>query len=273
MTMSFPALQQELTKTEHRIAEFISSNTEAFLFMGITQLSEALQVSEATVSRFARHVGCSDFKELKKVVMEQAAVQGPAAKLAGTLLGEDEEFPESWLKRQQLYLEKTMEGLDREEFRRAVEALASARRVFLHGKNASGPLASLLRFRLRRLGIQASLIPSGGSEVFEGLSQAETGDLVVMFSFSKVSSEGRAILDYRREAGYQTLAFVSRRYIPREERADLNLFVYRGEEQEYHSSAAAAAVADALVVALSRRLGAESGKKLDRLQKLKNRFR
>ena len=46
MTMSFPALQQELTKTEHRIAEFISSNTEAFLFMGIAQLSEALQVSE-----------------------------------------------------------------------------------------------------------------------------------------------------------------------------------------------------------------------------------
>ena len=152
MTMSFPALQQELTKTEHRIAEFISSNTEAFLFMGITQLSEALQVSEATVSRFARHVGCSDFKELKKVVMEQAAVQGPAAKLAGTLLGEDDEFPESWLKRQQLYLEKTMEGLDREEFCRTVEALASARRVFLHGKNASGALAALLQFRLRRLG-------------------------------------------------------------------------------------------------------------------------
>ena len=94
-----------------------------------------------------------------------------------------------------------------------------------------------------------------------------------MFSFSKVSSEGRAILEYRREAGYQTLAFVSRRYIPQEERADLNLFVYRGEEQEYHSSAAAAAVADALVVSLSRRLGAESGKKLDRLQKLKKRFR
>ena len=96
-----------------------------------------------------------------------------------------------------------------------MEALASARRVFLHGKNASGPLASLLRFRLRRLGIQASLIPSGGSEVFEGLSQAETGDLVVMFRFFQCLFGGRAILDYRREAGYQTLAFVSRRYIPR----------------------------------------------------------
>ena len=83
------------------------------------------------------------------------------------------DFISGWMRRQQECLEKTLEGLDREEFRRAVEALAAARRVLIHGKNASGSLASLLLFRLRRLGIQVQLIPSGGSEIFEGLSQPE----------------------------------------------------------------------------------------------------
>ena len=48
------------------------------------------------------------------------------------------------------------------------------------------PWAAAL-FRLRRLGIEAVLLPSGGSEVLEGLSQARSDDLVVLFSFSKVS--------------------------------------------------------------------------------------
>ena len=272
MTMNYPVTPREFTKTEHRIAEYIAANTEAFLFMGIAQLSETLNISEATVSRFARHVGCSDFKDLKRLVMEQNAIQGPAAKLAGTLLEGEGDFISGWMRRQQECLEKTLEGLDREEFRRAVEALAAARRVLIHGKNASGSLASLLLFRLRRLGIQVQLIPSGGSEIFEGLSQAKEGDLVVMFSFSKVSAEGRAILEYGKETGCRTLAFNSRRYAPEEERADINLYVYRGEEQEYHSAAAPSAVVDALAAALSQQLGADVGKRLERLQKLKKRF-
>ncbi len=272
MTMKFPVMPPGFTRAERKIAEYISAHTEAFLFMGIAQLSETLQLSEATISRFARHVGCSDFKELKKVVMDQAALQGPAAKVAGTLLGEEEDFLAGWIRRQQLYLEKTLEELDREEFGRAVEALAAAGSVHIHGKNASGSLAGLLMFRLRRLGIRVNLIPSGGTEIFEGLSQAKEGDLVVMFSFSKVSAEGKAILEWSREAGYRTLSFTSRRYVPDEERADLNLFIYRGEEQEYHSAAAPAAVLDALVLALSRRLGAESGQKLDRLRRMKKSF-
>ena len=79
-----------------------------------------------------------------------------------------------------------------------------------------------------------------------------------MFSFSKVSREGRRILNYAPEAGYKTLAFTSRVYVPADQRADINLFVYRGEENEYHSMAAPAAVVDALIMAITQRMGAES---------------
>ncbi|MFR6331044.1 MAG: hypothetical protein ACLUOI_21070 [Eisenbergiella sp.] len=151
-------------------------------------------------------------------------------------------------------LEKTLEGLDREEsggrWKRWPPPLCAD-----SWKKRTGSLASLLLFRLRRLGIQVQLIPSGGSEIFEGLSQAGKEDLVVMFSFSKVSAEGRAILEYGKETGCRTLAFNSRRYAPEEERADINLYVYRGEEQEYHSAAAPSAVVDALAAALSQQLG------------------
>lgn len=127
-------------------------------------------------------------------------------------------------------------------------------------------------FRLRRLGIEAILLPSGGSEVLEGLSQARSDDLVVLFSFSKVSREGRMILAYQRQAGYRTLAFTSRSYLPEDERADMNLFVYRGEAKEYHSMTAPAALVDALVVAVSEKLGDEAVQRLSSLHRLKKAY-
>ena len=270
MELSLAVSPGELTRAELKILDYINTNTDTFLFSSIGQLAQRLGLSDATVSRFARHVGCADFKELKSMVVEQAA--GPAAKMAGTLSQDGGFSPAAWLERQQMYLQKTAQQLNQEEFQRAVEALASARQIFLHGKNASASLARMLTFRLRRLGLSVSLLPSSGSELLEGLLQAGKQDLVVMFSFSKLSREGRIILDHSRAAGYRTLAFVSRTCIPPEEQADISLFAYRGEEKEYHSMSAPTALLDVLTVAVTSRLGQRGTDSLERLHDLKTTY-
>lgn len=270
MELHLPVSAGELTRAEQKILDYINTNPDTFLFLSIGQLAQRLELSDATVSRFARHVGCADFKELKNLVMEQSS--GPAVKMAGTLSREDAFSPTAWLERQQLYLEKTARQLDRGEFGRAAAAIISARQIFLHGKNASAPLARMLAFRLRRLGLQVTLLPSGGSEVLEGLSPAGEGDLAVMFSFSKLSREGRVILEHSRHVGYRTLAFVSRTCIPPQEQADITLFAYRGEEKEYHSMAAPTALLDALVVTVTQQLGPRATASLQRLHELKRSY-
>ena len=270
MVLSLNVPAAELTRAEQKILDYINTNPDGFLFSSIGQLAQRLELSDATVSRFARHAGCSDFKALKGMVMEQAS--GPAAKIAGTLSQDGAFSPVAWLERQRLYLEKTAQQLRPEKFDRGVEAMISARRIFLHGKNASCALAQMLAFRLRRLGLPVVLLPSGGSELLEGLVQAGQGDLVVMFSFSKLSREGRIILEHGKEAGYQTMAFVSRTIIPARERTDISLFVYRGEEKEYHSLSAPAAMVDALVVAVSDRLGQRGKESLETLHQMKKKY-
>lgn len=270
MVLSLNVPAAELTRAEQKILDYFNTNPDGFLFSSIGQLAQRLELSDATVSRFARHAGCSDFKALKGMVMEQAS--GPAAKIAGTLSQDGAFSPVAWLERQRLYLEKTAQQLRPEKFDRGVEAMISARRIFLHGKNASCALAQMLAFRLRRLGLPVVLLPSGGSELLEGLVQAGQGDLVVMFSFSKLSREGRIILEHGKEAGYQTMAFVSRTIIPARERTDISLFVYRGEEKEYHSLSAPAAMVDALVVAVSDRLGQRGTESLETLHQMKKKY-
>lgn len=272
MQLQFPEIPEEFTKAEQKIIDYITCHPDAFLFMTIGQFSECLSLSDATLSRFARHVGCRDFKELKQVVMQQTKSGGPVLKMAGTLSQSSGFAVQSWLLRQQQYLQKTIEQTDPLEFELAAQAVLKARRIYIHAKSASFSLGQLLLFRLRRLGFWVTLLPSGGSEVLEGLAHAGEGDLVIMFSFLKVSAEGRMILDYRGEAGYQTVAFTSRAYAPPEHRADINLFVYRGEENEYHSMSVPAAMVDALAIALSEKLGSKSSQRLGLLHKLKRKY-
>lgn len=271
MELYLPIPPEQLTRAERSILEFINTSTDAFLFLSIGQLAERLGLSEATLSRFARHVGCRDFKALKALVLEQAAA-GPAVKLAGTLHQSGQFSPRDWLARQQACLETTAAQLDESEFNRAVDALAGAGRIYIHGKNASASLARLLHFRLRRLGLDTCLLPGSGSELLEGLAGAKKDDVVVLFSFSKLSREGRILLEQSRTAGYTTLAFVSRTCLPPDQAADINLFAYRGPEREYHSMAAPAALVDGLLVALGQALGPRSAAALERLQQLKKQY-
>ncbi len=272
MTLQFPQMPDQMTKSESRILDYISNNPEEFLLSSIGEVGEKLGVSGTTISRFARRLGCGDYKGLKRLVADQNIAEGPAAKLVQTLHTKEGFTVENWLLRQQMYLQKTLDGLDQTEFQRAVSALLAARRVFIHAKSASFSLGQLLMFRLRRLGIEPVLLPSGGSEVLEGLAQAGTDDLVVLFSFSKVSQEGKMILAYQKEASYHTLAFCSRSFVPEEERADIQLFVYRGEAKEYHSMTAPAALVDALVVAVSERLGEHAVENLSHLYRMKKKY-
>ena len=69
MTLHFPNMQGQLTRADNRILDYISGNVEVFLFSSIGELARQTGVSEATISRFVRHMGCADFKELKRLVM------------------------------------------------------------------------------------------------------------------------------------------------------------------------------------------------------------
>ena len=271
MQLQLPHMPEQITKSESKILDYISNNADEFLFSSIGKMSRKLGVSVTTISRFARHVGCKDYKELKQVVIAHSQMEGPAAKMAKTLSSDTEFTVEGWIARQLTCLQKTMEGLDEEAFRQAVSALLSARRVFLYARGTSSSIGKFLMLHLRRLGVEA-LLMSSGTGVPEDLAQMREDDLVILFGFSGVSGEERAILEYRKEAGYRTVALCSRIAVPEDERADIQLFVYRGEPGEYHSMTAPAAVADALAAAVSEQMGEKAEKRLSALREMKRRY-
>ena len=82
MVVAIRAEGVSYTKSDLRILEYIENHTEEFLLMSIGQLAGELGMSEATVSRFVRHIGYGDFKELKSRIARESTGRGAARKLA-----------------------------------------------------------------------------------------------------------------------------------------------------------------------------------------------
>ena len=64
----------ELTATEKRIAQFILDDVAAAAELPIAEIARLTQTSQASVTRFARALGCKDVRELKMKLAQSLAV-------------------------------------------------------------------------------------------------------------------------------------------------------------------------------------------------------
>ena len=116
MTITVPGREGKYTKSDEKILEFMESHTDEFLFMSIGEVAKRLEVSEATISRAARHLGYRDFKEMKNEIIGQKTGKGAAGKIAGTLLKTQGFDIGKWFAMQQECLSSTLENFDQKEF-------------------------------------------------------------------------------------------------------------------------------------------------------------
>lgn len=260
------------TRTEQEIIDFICKNPGVFLTASISQLAERLGISDASLSRLAKHAGYPDYKGLKAAVTGALSGAGPAQKLQGSLQNRKEDGLYAFLSQQQICLQKTLELIDRAAFDQAAGLIASAHRIFLHGKGASRCLAQLLHFRLNRFGKDVFLMPSGGTELFEDLNRLSDRDLVICFGFQKLPREDSVLLSHARQIGCKSILFSSRVYAAEISKANISLLIYRGEPEEYHSMTAPMAVIDALIVQVAAAMGDKAVEPLERLHALKQKY-
>ncbi len=270
--MSFADNGFPFTKAEQKIIDYIYQNQSTVHVLSIGQLSEAVGLSEATISRFVKHAGFRNFKEFKTDLLRQMDLESPADKMTATLAQNSLSEWAFFLKRQQYCIEKTIDHINGEELAAAVEAMINAKHIYIHAKGAASALSHLLAFRLSRFGLHTTILPQAGSEIFEKLVHIKQGDVVVLFGFQKVSREARVILKHRREIPYQTILLSSKMYDHEDNRGDLNLYVYRGEAKEYHSLTAPAAVIDAIIIMTAAKLSDQAVERLSALHRLKEEY-
>ena len=207
----------ELTATEKRIAQFILDDVQTATTLPIAEMAKLTETSQASITRFARAIGCKDVRELK-VKLAQSLAVGQRFILDVPDLEGVQGIYETIIN----VLEMNRRALDPDSLNRAVEWLSSARQILAIGMGGGSTIcAQEIQFRLFRLGLPV-VSQSDGLLVRMMCSAVSPNDVVLALSLGGYTQEVVESAAIARQYGAKVIA-VTPEATPLAENADLVL--------------------------------------------------
>jgi DNA-binding MurR/RpiR family transcriptional regulator len=105
---------------------------------------------------------------------------------------------------------ETFKELDQETLSRAVEGIASARRVVFVGMRNGYFLAKYLRWQVSEIRPDTELLPSGGETMGEALADLTDNDVLVIFAVRRLVPAVRAVVAVASTLRCRTLIIADR---------------------------------------------------------------
>ena len=197
------------SKSQRAIAQYLQDHPEEVAFMTASRLGATVGVSESTVVRFATEIGYSGYPAMQQAVqemirnkltsfqrLEMTSRNIPPEKLLEAVLGQDIDI-----------LRHTREDLDSTAFYQAVDALISARKVYVMGAGSSLALATFLAHYFRLILDTVQLVEATSeASVFQQLVRAGEGDAILAISFPRYSKKAAKALKYASSRGMTAIA-------------------------------------------------------------------
>ncbi len=261
------------TKSQRRIASYLLASYDEAAFLSAADLAERLNVSEATIVRFAKAIGYAGFPELRRCLQELfRAKASPASRLQrklSELASSQGPILTKVLDMEVQYLTEASHSIEPADFDRAVEILLSGRRVFVFGSGPSGILADLAELRLRRFGILAIAMTESGRHLLEKLQLLQPGDVVLAAGFHYVRPELVTVLDHARATDCRSILLTDTLEPALRSQADVILAARRGPVSTFHSLTVPMSILNALILAVAMARPDESLAALSRLERMR----
>ena len=144
----------QLTKGEKQIANFLRKNQEEAAFLSVGELAERLDLSEATIVRFARKLGYDSYPAIRETLQQNFRTRVSHSTRLRNRLDDLREAGDIFEKVTVLeidYLTEALQSVDRDALQQAAAAINTCERIFVFGTGPSISLVHLLNLRLTRV--------------------------------------------------------------------------------------------------------------------------
>ena len=259
------------SKGQKRIANYILESYDKAAFMTASRLGKMVEVSESTVVRFAVELGFDGYPSMQKTLQEivrnkLTSVQRIEA--ANDRIG-NQDVVSTVLQADIDTLRRTSETLDRREMDASVDAILAARHIYIVGVRSSAAIASFLNFYFRNIFDNVRLVSSTAtSEMFEQLLRVGREDVVIGISFPRYSRRTVEAMRLARDRGATTIAITDSDASPLAPIATHMLKAPSDMVSFVDSLVAPLSLANALLVAASRRKSSELSNTFQTLEKI-----
>ena len=251
-------IQENMTsfsKGQKLIANFILSSYDKAAFMTACKLGKTVNVSESTVVRFAAELGYDGYPSMQKALQEMirnklTSIQ--RIEVSNERIG-DQDIMSMVMQSDIEKIRLTLEETDRTSFSRAVEAISSARRVYILGVRSASALANFMSFYFSFIFDNVVHVDTTSiSEVFEQVMRIGPDDVLIGLSFPRYSKRTVKAMQYAKKQGATVIAITDSDVSPLANIADVSLFAKSDMASFVDSLVAPLSLVNALIVAVSR---------------------
>jgi len=268
-------IMPKLSKGQKQIARYIVEHYDKAAFMTAAKLGQAVGVSESTVVRFASELGYDGYPQLQRSLQElirNRLTTVQRMELTGDQLG-DGDLLDRVLTMDIDKIRRTLEEISRYEFTSAVDALLSARTIYIMGIRSSSSLASFLAFYFNHIFDNVRLITSAStSDVFEQLLNIGENDVFFGISFPRYSKRTLTALKFIKERGATAIALTDSSLSPIAELADIHLYARSEMASFVDSLVAPLSLINALIVAVGIKRREETSRAYAELERIWDKY-
>jgi DNA-binding MurR/RpiR family transcriptional regulator len=266
----------QLTKSERRIADYLRQNHDEAAFLPAADIAKHLDISEATMVRFARTIGFDNYPAMRTVLQSDFRHRVThSARLRSRLddLREAGDIFEKLVASEIDYLTESLHTIDRDSLDMAVELLRTHPRVFVFGLGPSTSLVDLLEIRLTRSARHVIPLKSSGREILEPLLLMNPDDVLIAFGFYNMTPNLKMVIEYANQQKTPVILVTDTLGHLVGQQADVILAARRGPVSSFHSLTIPMTIVNALLLALSSVDQENVMANLDKLDQLRERLK
>ncbi len=200
-----------------KVADFVVTNFDRIPFLSVKEISEATQLSVASVVRFSQRIGFTGYQEMKIYISEelQSKINGTndLDKLLDIRTSAIDTIT-SIASQEVTNINETMKAMEKKNFDKFMKILLKSERVNTAGLGISYLLAQILAYQLSQVAVKSFHFSSIYDTMIEQASYLTPNESFLAFSFPPYSLETIEAAKYAKSKKVKVLAITNKETAP-----------------------------------------------------------
>lgn len=264
-----------LSKGQKILATYITDNYDKAVFLTAAKMGQVVGVSEATVVRFATHLGYKGYPEFQKALEEMVRNKLNSIQRMEVTYGRisQSHILETVLQSDQEKIKDTLEHIDEHAFELAVDTIIKAKHIYIVGIRSCAPLAAFMAFYFNLMFENVTLLQTNNSsELFEQMVRISKDDVIIGISFPRYSMRTLKAMEFANNRNAKVITLTDSVHSPMNLYSSCNLIARSDMASIVDSLVAPLSVINALIVALCMKKQGEVAKTLETLEDIWNEY-
>ncbi len=240
------SLMPKLSDTKKVAGQYIIDHYLEIENLNITELAEVSGTSLSTIVRLTKDLGFKKYQDFKLNLVRE--IENPVGFFHEALKRDDtlETIKEKVFKSNSEAILSTLKSISEEEFEKAVELLANAKRIEFYGFGGSAAVALDASHKFLKIGVKCQALNDNDLQAMSASLLSE-GDVVVAITHTGRNKALLYNLKLAREAGASVIVITNFGSSPVLKHADVTLFT-TAQETAFKSDALSSRIAELTII-------------------------